>query len=109
MVDGGACRGGGGRLGVADEWGALCFTPVAAPAAAPVAPPARPVTRYSRWHGGTTTYGPRGRVLATLVTLLVPVVMLSLAGVAGLAFGFLWIVFVLPLVLRDVWRRDAVG
>ena len=119
MADDGSCRGCGARLRAGDTWCALCFAPVVAEAVAeavapfgrpvPAAPAPRAPARYSRWHGGPTTLGPRWRVLLTVATLLVPVFMLYAGGLFALAFVFLWLFVGMPLVLRDVWSRGPVG
>ncbi|MBV9871584.1 MAG: hypothetical protein JO214_13275 [Frankiaceae bacterium] len=67
----------------------------------------------SRWKRSAVTFGPAGRVLATVVALL-PVWWLVGVNIPGLAMsyqigwlfaGFLYTVFVAPMILRDVWKR----
>ncbi len=58
--------------------------------------------RGSRWGRSDVTFGPAGRVVATVVVLL-PMVWFatSVGGVVGLVlYGFV----LLPWALRDIWR-----
>jgi hypothetical protein len=71
----------------------------------------RPAT--SRWRSSAISFGPVGRLtLTALVTL--PVWWLFGANVVSLAMSyqigyffaaFAWTLFVVPLILRDVWKR----
>ena len=72
-------------------------------------PELRPApARYSRWSRSSMTFGPVGRVVLTGL-LLLPIPWLgSLAGPYGLPGLVLWVFVVLPLALRDVWRRVPV-
>ena len=70
-----------------------------------------PPERYSRWHGGATTFGPVGRILTTVV-----VVGLSIGGflvVRSAAFlgmtGWLAYNVIAAATLRGIWRRDRVA
>jgi hypothetical protein len=67
----------------------------------------------SRWRASATSFGPTGRLTATAIAL-VPVWWLFGANVVSLATGFqigfffaacAWTIFVVPLVLRDIWKR----
>lgn len=64
-------------------------------------------SKGSRWSSSDTTFGPVGRVLAT-IGLLVPVPLFVLT--AGMGFGLLgggiWVFVILPWGLRDVWRHS---
>lgn len=71
----------------------------------------RPAT--SRWRAGATSFGPVGRLVATAIVIL-PVWWLYGANVVSLAFSYqigyffaaaAWTIFVVPLVMRDVWKR----
>jgi len=68
--------------------------------------PLPPAVRRTRWRKTPTTFGPTGRVLLTLA-LLLP---LPLMIVGGLADPFVWggagfwVLVVMPLALRDVWK-----
>ncbi|MFL6136549.1 MAG: hypothetical protein ACJ74O_01970 [Frankiaceae bacterium] len=61
--------------------------------------------RYSRWARSDVTFGPVGRIVAT-VLVCVPDAWFAF-GTGG--FGFyglvLWTVVVVPWALRDIWRR----
>jgi hypothetical protein len=73
------------------------FVPtVAGPAVTPV---------YSRWRGGPTSLGPIGRISWTVGVVL----MAAFAVFSGSIFFMgMWILFVGPLVLRSVWKRDRI-
>jgi hypothetical protein len=67
----------------------------------------------SRWRASATSLGPLGRLVTTAI-VLAPVWWLSAADVATLAveyrIGFFfaacaWTVFVVPLLLRDIWKK----
>jgi hypothetical protein len=66
--------------------------------------------RSTRWGKTPTTFGPVGRVVAT-VLLAIP---LLLMAVGGLADPFVWggaglyLAVVMPWALRDIWRAGAV-
>lgn len=61
---------------------------------------------YSRWRGGTTTFGPVGRLSCTLAVLLLA----AFAVVSGDPFFMaIWILFVGPMILRSVWKRDRIS
>jgi len=61
--------------------------------------------RYSRTRSSPTTFGPVGRVIATVVIVGPAVVMALLPGMAGVAGAAMWTVLIVPWGLRDVWRR----
>jgi hypothetical protein len=120
------CHACGAAVSSEAEWCGQCFalcgraTPTAAtgqPAGghsvmAPVrttpTPAALPATMVkTRWRKTATTFGPLGRVLATLA-LVVPFLVLLVLGVltGGLEIGgaVIWGVIVMPWGLRDTWR-----
>lgn len=64
----------------------------------------------TRWGKTPTTFGPVGRVLATL-GLLVPLVFMIVGGLvfmAAWAGALVWLVVVMPRGLRDIWRAGRV-
>ena len=65
-----------------------------------------PVVRRTRWRKTPTTFGPVGRLLLTLA-LLVPLPPMVIGGLADPfvwgGAGF-WLVVVMPLALRDIWK-----
>jgi hypothetical protein len=75
--------------------------PVPAPAALPR------TARRSRWRKTQTTFGPVGRVIAT-VCLVVPFPLFIIAGIVGDLFALgvaaIWAFVIMPWGLRDVWR-----
>lgn len=125
MVRCGAC---GAALAPAAAWCGQCFAPVSAagpavtsagPVAAaagpsrmfmPAAAAPAPLVRQTRWAKTPTTFGPVGRVVAT-VALLVPLLAML---VGGLADPFVWGgaavygVVLVPWALRDIWKAGIV-
>lgn len=73
--------------------------------------PARPVpaTQYltSRWAPSAITFGPAGRIVAT-VLVLAPIVFAVFVNVMFLVSAVLWL-FIVPRALRDIWQRTRVG
>jgi hypothetical protein len=60
--------------------------------------------RGTRLERSVVTFGPLGRMVATGVVLAPLWFFYSGAGVLGLAGIVVWIGWVLPIALRDVWR-----
>lgn len=60
--------------------------------------------RGSRLQKSVVTFGPAGRAAATVVVLL-PLVWMAMAGAAGLIGFALWLGWVVPRAVRDIWRR----
>ena len=71
---------------------------------------AAPLVR-SRWRKTPTTFGPLGRVLATL-GLVVPFIFFMIIGIltGGFELGgaVIWGVILMPWGLRDVWKAGTV-
>ena len=63
--------------------------------------------RGSRFQASVVTFGPFGRAVATAVLLGVPAFMLMYGGLFGAVGAVIWGVKILPMGLRDVWRRAA--
>ena len=68
----------------------------------------------SRWYGGVSTFGPLGRIGWTLLTFSVPAWMVYLALVDGLVAIVIdipvltvWFGWLIPLMMRDIWAKDA--
>jgi len=59
---------------------------------------------YSRWHGSPTSFGPTGRVLATLALVLFEYWLWKF-NIIGFAITMITVV---PVVMRDVWKRTPV-
>ena len=81
--------------------------------AGPAVPPpaAARLVRTSRWAKTDTTFGPLGRVLAT-VALLVPLVVMLVGGMADpFVWGgaAVWGAVIVPWGLRDVWKAGRVA
>jgi hypothetical protein len=64
---------------------------------------------YSRWKKSTGTFGPAGRVIATLL-LLVPLPLLAVGASVGFGLigGGIYVLVVMPWALRDIWKRAAI-
>jgi hypothetical protein len=71
-----------------------------------------PVVVRSRWRKTKTTFGPVGRVLAT-IGLVVPFIFFVVIGIltGGLTiFGaVIWGFVIMPWGLRDVWKAGQVS
>ena len=66
---------------------------------------------YSRWHGGTTTFGPVGRISITVPLLLLQVFWWIVVGPAGVlflieAYGVCTAISI--WILIHVWKRDRI-
>ena len=90
--------------------GGSIMTAVARPVSAPAALP--PTVVRSRWRKTTTTFGPVGRVIAT-ICLIVPFVIMLVGGLIGDVFALggaaVWLFVIMPWGLRDVWKAGQVG
>lgn len=61
----------------------------------------------SRFESSVLTFGPLGRVACTFVLLAVLGWLVLYGGLFGLAGAVIWVGWVMPLALRDIWRRAA--
>jgi len=61
----------------------------------------------SRWQGSVLTFGPVGRVVCTLLLIVVLAWFLMYGGLFGIAGAVVWCGWVLPRALRDTWRQAA--
>lgn len=64
---------------------------------------------YSRWKKSTGTFGPVGRVVAT-VLLLVPLPVFAMAVSVGIGIigGGIYVLVVMPWALKDIWKQAAI-
>jgi hypothetical protein len=63
---------------------------------------------YSRWQKTDGTFGPAGRIIATVLLVLpLPVLALGVATGIGIIGAGLYVVIVMPWALRDIWKRGA--
>jgi hypothetical protein len=62
--------------------------------------------QYSRARSGVTSFGPTGRVVITALTLAPPVTFWLIGGTGLLVPIVIWGLLAVPLVLRDVWKRE---
>lgn len=112
-----ACPQCGAHVRAGAEWCPQCFTPLGAePEPAPeeasptfVSPdrflgPPMP-TEWSRWAKSETTFGPLGRVLCTLLLVVVPV---GLGMGYSPIFSWIWVIAVMPPLLASIWKRVPV-
>lgn len=60
--------------------------------------------RYSRWQSSEITFGPVGRTVATAV-LAIPILFAIFVNVVFVVAAGIWLVGVLPIAYRDVWRK----
>jgi hypothetical protein len=79
--------------------------PPSPPAASTSSSP--PAVVHSRWRASQTSFGPVGRLIAT-VLLLLPMVFFWKTQTFGWPGLVIWGGFLLPWGLRDVWRRSRV-
>ena len=68
---------------------------------------APPSYGWSRWKGGETTFGPVGRVIASLA-LLIPLYLFFHSGVLGFVGIAMWLFIVMPMALRSIWKRTRI-
>ena len=78
-----------------------------------VVPPATAATQalmtYSRWQKSAGTFGPVGRVVATVLAFLpLPVLAMAVASGIGLIGAGIYLLVILPWALRDIWKRAAI-
>ena len=65
----------------------------------------RPKVTYTRWRKTETSFGPVGRILWTLVVVL----MAAFTAVSGNPFAMIaWALVGAPVVLRSVWARQRI-
>ena len=62
---------------------------------------------HSRWRGSATTFGPVGRVVASLL-LLLPLWFFWEEQLFAWQGIVIWGVFLMPWALRDIWRRTPI-
>ena len=62
---------------------------------------------FSRWQKSSSTFGPLGRIVATLL-LLIPIYFFFHAGVIGIVGLAMWLFVVMPMALRSIWQRVPV-
>jgi hypothetical protein len=103
------------------DWCGLCFTAISGAAAPSTAATFTPVDvppggfrgggavlehgglyNDSRWRPGPMTFGPVGRVVATVCVLL-PYVLFAFALPFGLVGMVAWTIGIAPRALRDIW------
>jgi hypothetical protein len=88
---------------------ALAGSPTRAPAPPPAAPDTTALMTYSRWKKSTGTFGPTGRVVATVLLLVpLPVFVIAASVGIGLIGGGIYLLVVMPWALRDIWKQAAI-
>jgi hypothetical protein len=68
---------------------------------------APPSAGWSRWKAGETTFGPLGRIVASLA-LLIPFYFFFNAGILGIVGVAMWLFIVMPMALRSIWKRTRI-
>lgn len=61
--------------------------------------------RHSRWAASSVTFGPVGRLIATALVLVPLWWSVYYAGPFGIVGLVVWGGVLLPMALRDIWRR----
>jgi hypothetical protein len=102
-----ACRRCGADLAPDVRWCTFCFTPITPFAERNLASDGfvgtpHPDVRSSRWRGGPLTFGPVGRVLITVLVILMGPSTISLFS---LLYMPVWLGLSI-VVLKQVWRRE---
>lgn len=78
-------------------------------AAAGPAASAPPLMTYSRWQKSAGTFGPTGRIVATVLALLpLPVLAIAVATGLGIIGAGVYLLVILPWALRDIWKKAAI-
>ena len=103
-----ACDACGASVRAEDEWCPRCLTP--REAARRIVPPdayGGPLIgrEHSRAVKTDISYGLWGRIVATVLLCVVPVVVCL---VYFFPIAFIWIVFAWPLLLRSIWKKAPV-
>ena len=62
---------------------------------------------YSRTKAGVTSFGLFGRLVITVLALLLLVVFAMNLPFGALGMG-LWVFVVLPMLMKDVWKRERI-
>jgi len=88
---------------------ALAAGPSRAPAPTAVAAETAVLMTYSRWKKSANTFGPAGRVVATLLLLVpLPVFVMAVSIGVGIIGGGIYVLVVMPWALKDIWRQAAI-
>lgn len=67
-----------------------------------------PLMTYSRWKKTDGTFGPAGRIVATVLLIVpLPVFVLGVATGIGIIGAGVWVLVLMPWALRDIWKRGA--
>jgi len=67
-----------------------------------------PLMTYSRWKKSDSTFGPTGRMVATLLLIApLPLVGMAIATGIGIIGAGIYIFIVMPLALRDIWKKAS--
>jgi len=63
---------------------------------------------YSRWKKSDNTFGPTGRVIATLLLIApLPLIGMAIATGIGIIGAGIYIFVIMPLALRDIWKKAS--
>ena len=61
--------------------------------------------RHSRWAGNDVSYGPVGRILATIILVVLPVMYLFWTVAP---FGLVYLVAACPLLIGAIWKKTPI-
>lgn len=63
---------------------------------------------YSRWKKSASTFGPVGRIAATIALLIpLPVLFMAASMFIGLVGTGIYLLVIMPWALKDIWQRAA--
>ncbi len=80
-----------------------------APARAVSAAEYAPLMTYSRWQKSTNTFGPTGRVVATVLLFVpLPIMLMAVSIGIGIIGAGIYVLLAIPWALRDIWKRAAI-
>jgi hypothetical protein len=85
-------------------WSGEATQPPPQPPPQPLTPVRPPAPVYSRWRGGSTSFGPVGRIVATVLVIGIGVGLL----VGDLMSGAAWLLIAGPLALPSIWKRERI-
>ena len=97
-------------------FGSAVSGPFGQPAEAPLAvrpttsaPSYPPLMTYSRWRKGPDTFGPAGRLVASVLLLVpLPILLMAISVGIGIIGAGLYVLIVMPWALRDIWKKAAI-
>jgi hypothetical protein len=104
------CTACGSRVAAGAEWCGRCHAPLTSPEAAPplhpdaYGGPALP-RRFSRWRRSDVSFGPIGRIVASVLLCAVPI---WWAAASSLVMLLMWVFVISPQLLRSIWKKTPI-